>query len=151
MQRDVVSWNMNEVKGLAFLPAPRLGPKMGQEVEEGSGIWEVGKCEFSGSNQWKHYYRLIRPKLRLWAMNEILVGSDHLRLVGGSGILLQVCHPRWIIVLVRGRVMHYDVASWIWNDERGRTSLLWNFSHKTQMGLELLSFLQKGNIRSLSM
>ena len=43
MQRDVLSWNMNEVKGLAFLPAPRLGPKMGQEVEEGSEIWEVGK------------------------------------------------------------------------------------------------------------
>ena len=43
MQRDVVSWNMNEVKGFALLPAPRLGPKMGQEVEVGSGILEEEK------------------------------------------------------------------------------------------------------------
>ena len=43
MQRDVVSWNMNEVKGIALLPAPHLEPKMGQEVEVGSGILEEGK------------------------------------------------------------------------------------------------------------
>ena len=53
-------------------------------------------------------------------LKENLVGVGSLRPVGGSDVLLWVAgdgaplppdpHPRWIIVLVGGRVMQRDVA-----------------------------------------